>query len=506
MNDAKVTRLETRHVTPAGAATRAHPGRGAHVPEPSVKPATPPPLPRTPPATAARQQSPGQPHKPGDNALQAAAAVALLKLQSDMREARTPAELAYFVVNEPRQILRAQQIVFLERGSSKAFAVRAVSSVTHVDRSSPLVLWFEGLVKGLARRKTIGEAHEVELSSDKVGNGYPLRHMLWVPWLDRTGEAFAGMLLARTTPWPPADIALVRHVAGAFSHAWSALSSKPWRAAGMGLASRRTWALAVATAAAVMAVPVSMTALAPVEVVPRDPIIVTSGVEGVVRNVLVEPNASVQKGQVVVSLADTVLKNRLEIAEREVGVAETKYKKAAQLAFVDVRGRHELAEAQAELALKMSERDYARDLLERAEIKAERDGMAFFGDRKDLIGRPVAVGEKLMEIASPADVAFQVDLGVADAIVLHERARVRVYLDSDPLNPIEARLVRAGYQARVRENQQLAFRLVAEADPTHAAAARLGVRGTAQVYSDSVPLGFYLFRRPIAAARQWLGL
>ena len=66
--------------------------------------------------------------------------------------------------------------------------------------------------------------------------------------------------------------------------------------------------------------------------------------------------------------------------------------------------------------------------------------------------------------------------------------------------------MRAGYQARVRENQQLAFRLVAEADPAHAAAARLGVRGTAQVYSDSVPLGFYLFRRPIAAARQWLGL
>ncbi len=503
MNDGGATRLKTPHIAQARAAMRGHPGHGTTPSRPEAAPrrASPPPLPQTPPP-----RNPSQPHKPGDNPLQAAAAVALLKLQSDMREARTPAELAYFVANEPRQILRAQQIVLLERGGSKAFAVRAVSSVTHVDRSSPLVLWFEGLLKGLVRQKGIGEAREIQLPADKVADGYPLRHILWVPWLDRSGEVHAGMLLARTIPWPAADIALARHVAAAFSHAWSALSSKSWRAAHMGLASRRTWVLAAATVAALMTVPVSMTALAPVEVVPRDPIIVTSGVEGVVKHVLVEPNESVKKDQVLVSLADTILKNRLEIAEREVGVAETKYKKAAQLAFVDVRGRHELAVAQAELGLKMSERDYARDLLDRAEIKAERDGMAFFGDRKDLIGRPVAVGEKLMEIASPADVEFHIDLGVADAIVLHENARVKVYLDSDPLNPIEARLVRAAYQARVRENQQLAFRLVAEADPARTATTRLGVRGTAQVYSDSVPLGFYLFRRPIAAARQWLGL
>ena len=91
--------------------------------------------------------------------------------------------------------------------------------------------------------------------------------------------------------------------------------------------------------------------------------------------------------------------------------------------------------------------------------------------------------------------------------LLKDRALVRVFLDTDPLNPVRARLVRADKRATVRENQTLAFRLVAEAeDPLVSSRLLLGARGTAQVYSDNVPLGFYLFRLPISAVRQWIGL
>lgn len=255
-----------------------------------------------------------------------------------------------------------------------------------------------------------------------------------------------------------------------------------------------------------MAVPVPMTALAPVEIGPRETFVVTPGVEGIVRSIEVEPNAEVKAGQVLATLNDTAPRNRAEIAEREVLVADTKYRKTAQLAFVDARGRHEMAIARAELDLKIAERDYARELLQRTEIRAERDGVAFFADKKDLIGKPVTVGEKLMEIANPVSSEFRIELPVADAIVLRDNARVKIFLNSDPLNPVEARLVRASYKAAAREAQQFAFRLIAEATEPGTTAPRLGMRGTAQIYSDRVPLGFYLFRRPIAAARQWSGL
>lgn len=440
-----------------------------------------------------------------------AATAALLQLQSDLLGIRTRAELAYFVANEPRVILRAQQIVVLARGSRGDMRVRAVSSVTQVERSSPAILWFESVAAALDRAH--GLAVDCGFKSTAFGGGYqafgksyPLGHLLWVPWLDGEGRVFAGMLMARTTPFTSQEAALGRHLAGSFSQAWRAVGEPGWRKSRMIRASRKTLVGGAIAALLALAIPVPMTALAPVETAPRAPSIVTAGVEGVIQGVLVEPNQPIVAGQALVRMVDTTLRNRFEVAEREVGVAAMRYKKASQLAFSDIRGRHELAIAQAELELKTSERNYAADLLERAEIKADRGGIAFFADKKDLVGKPIAVGEKLMEIANPSEIEFRIDLAVADAIVLRDEARVKIFLDSDPMRSIEARVVRAAYRARVRENQQLAFRLVAEADPEAVAALRLGARGTAQIYSDRVPLGFYLLRRPLAAARQWLGL
>jgi HlyD family secretion protein/Biotin-lipoyl like len=440
-----------------------------------------------------------------------AAAMALLQLQAEMRRARSRTELAYFLANEPRRLLRAQQIVVLETRAGRGATIRAVSSLTNVDRSSPLVLWFESMVSALERDVGLNEPREFDAAAypsdyQAVQSGYPLRNFLWVPWIDAAGRTIGGSLLARSTPWNDRDIKVAMHLAGAFAHAWGAFDRHSVGSLVAPYFSRRTSIAAAVLVAALMLFPVSMTALAPVEVVPRDPFVVTSGVEGVIKNVHVAPNEAVVAGQVLITLSDTVLKNRLELAEREVAIAETKHKKSGQLAFIDVRGRHELAIATTELELKRAERAFARELLERTQIKAEREGIAFFADKRDLVGRPITVGEKLMEIASPDSSEFQIDLSVADAIVLGTGVRVKVFLDSDPLHPIEARLIRAAYKATLRETQQLAFRLVAETQTKPAGALRLGVRGTAQIYSDRVLLGFYLFRRPIAAARQWLGL
>jgi hypothetical protein len=145
-------------------------------------------------------------------------------------------------------------------------------------------------------------------------------------------------------------------------------------------------------------------------------------------------------------------------------------------------------------------------MLQRTIVMAQKPGVAFFADKRDLIGRPIAAGEKLMEIVDPESYQFNIDLPVSDAIVLKPGARVKVFLDSDPLHPIEATLVRSDYKARVKDNQILAFRLVAEPADTTSQKLRLGVRGTAEVYSDKAPLLMYVLRKPLAAARQYLGI
>lgn len=467
-----------------------------------------------------RAPKPSRPPRPGAPAPERnetagspapSAAGTLLKLESGLRETCSLAELHYFVANETRAVTRAQQVFVLTRVRRERLQITGVSALTLVDRTSPQIVWLEGVVARAGRQNDLTLPQEFDAAAfpaegDLAAQSYPLKYLLWVPFLDFDGLLLGGMLQARSIPWTAQDITIARHLAGAAAHAWLAIRPRSRASWLPSAVSHRAGFLTAALVAGLGCVPVSMSALAPVEVVARDPFVVTSSVEGVVAAVEVMPNAMVHNGQHLVRIADTVLKNRLAIAEREVLVAEARHKQAAQLAFVDVRGRHDLGVAQAELDLRLAERDYARDLLARTDIRAERDGIAVFAGKKDLVGRPAAVGEKLMEIADTQALEFRIDLPAADAIVLHDGARVDIFLDSDPLNPVEARLVRADYQARLRETQQLAFRLVAELLPGKERELRLGVRGTAQVYSDKVPLAFYLFRRPIAAARQWIGL
>ena len=252
---------------------------------------------------------------------------------------------------------------------------------------------------------------------------------------------------------------------------------------------------------------VPLRALAPVEIIARDPFIVAAPIDGVIDAIPVEPNQKVKSGDILVRLADTTLKNRFEVADREVQVAEARLKQSNQIAFSDPRGMHEIGIARAELSLKLAERDFARDLLAKTQIAAPHDGLAIYSDKRELIGRPVAVGERILEISEPAKVEARIDLPVADAIALTPGASVKLFLDSDPLHPWPATVQRADYKAKVGENDIVSFRVVARlsAQPDRPLP-RLGVRGTAQVSGNDVSLGLFLFRRPITYLRQWIGL
>ena len=438
------------------------------------------------------------------------AAAALLRLEAELRSANTTSELAYILANEPRGITRAQQIAVIKRVTTGQFRVSAVTGISRVDSAAPLILWFEELLHRLTRESRAETPQELHVSGfatayASVRDSYPLPFLLWLPFIDKQGTCFGGLLQARSVPWSENDIIIGKHIAGAGSQAHLALINGRKMASMAWLSSPKTAIFGGLVASALALIPVSMTALAPVEVAPRAAFIVTAGIDGVVETVTVAPNANVAKGEVLLRTTDITLRNRLEISEREVNVAESRVKKSQQMSFADARGRHDLAVAQAELDLKRAEREYAREMLSRTEIRAERDGVVLFSDVKDLIGKPVAVGEKLMEIADPNAIEFRVDLPLRDAIVLRAGARVKVFLDSDPINPVEAVVARADYKARMRDNQELAFRLIALSSGD-GSMPRLGVRGTAQVYSDRVALIFYLLRRPFAAVRQWTGL
>ena len=120
---------------------------------------------------------------------------------------------------------------------------------------------------------------------------------------------------------------------------------------------------------------------------------------------------------------DTVQRNKAEVAEKEVAVVAARVEKATSLAFSDPRGRQELGIARAELALKLAELEYARDILGQTVVTAIQPGIAVFSDPKDLVGKPLGIGDRLMLIAREGDAELKIALPAAILSFLHRDCR-----------------------------------------------------------------------------------
>jgi HlyD family secretion protein len=448
--------------------------------------------------------------KHGDEQSAVSSIVNLLKLEGEARSVKSVHDLRLLIANDARNLTRSRQIFVLSVFRGNRIKVEAVTSLASVDRNVPLIQFIERTLTRLAADAGITQSREFALhayadSHDATARTQPMSEALWLPLRNRRGDLFAGILMLRETPWAQDDHVLVKRLVETFEHAWH------WHAVSPVIRSNifdswRSHSLVMVLLAGLGSIPVSMTTLAPLEVASRQPFLVTAPLDGAIDDIPVAPNSQVHAGQPLVKFSDTSLRNRLAVAEREVQVAHTRVKRTMLVAVSDVQGRHELSIAQAELTVKSAERDFAKELLARTMIIASRSGLAVFRDKRELLGRPVAIGERLMEIVDPLQIELHINVAVSDAIVLHPGARVKVFLDSDPLHPVEATVVQADYLAKLNDGNILSFRAVAEFMDKEQSPARLGTRGTAQLFGTRVPMAYYLFRRPISAVRQWLGL
>ena len=435
------------------------------------------------------------------------AATGLLGIEREARRAETQVELGYLMVNGSRVAVAYRQAILVLR-KGKEHRVEAVSSLSAVDRNATFVRWIEKLVTAKLddenRSKVVSfDARRESQASDLDASAYPFPRMALVPLALRDGTVFGHLLFTREGAWEEPALVAAARLCETYSHAWEALAG-PARVKRR-MRSRTTWLAAAAVVAlAAGFLPVPLSVLAPAEVTAARPYTVAAPIDGVVERIAVEPNARVAKGTPLFEYNDVELRNRLELAGQAVSVAAARYEQAERNSFADARSKRELAVAASELALKRGEYEYANELLGKTVVRAGEDGLVIFSTKDEWTGRPVATGERIMRIADPSRVELTVQLPVGDAIVLEEGARVRLYLDADPLNAVEASLTSASYHAVPDATGVLAY-TVRAAFAEGVATPRIGLRGTAQIHGERVSAFYYLFRKPLAAIRQWTG-
>lgn len=431
----------------------------------------------------------------------------LLRVEGEIRACRSVDELSVLLVNELRKIMGARGAYFLDLHSGTPRVVK-VSGAGELDRNAPSIRWLEEELKARAPIPS-WKASALALrtgtaAEDGEGRTFPFSQGYWLPLKFLNAKPAFGILVVSEQMFSEGAIALGDRIAGTAAHAAVVIGRKSPRPR-MRLRYRVLLYAFCAALVAAMFYPVPMTALAPMEVIPQDAFVIAAPIDGVIDTIVVAPNSMVRAGDVVVRYVDTVPRNQLQVAEQEVSVAEAKLRQLQQSSFVDESAKRELAQSRAELRLKIAERDFARDTFDKSQIRAARDGIAVYADRKEWVGKPVATGQRILEIADLDKVELRANLPIAEVLNLKPGARVRAFLNGDPLHPVDAKITSVGHQAQMVEGQGLVYRIDARFDGGQTLP-RPGVRGTAQLFSDKAPLGYYLFRRPLTWIRQKVGL
>ena len=437
--------------------------------------------------------------------------VALLEFERQLQICASAREVAFCAVNDSFAVLKFDQAVLWRLDLFNRPVVTAASGLADVSGESPYLQWLNRAIRAFPSdpERAVQAFSLSSLPEDLATEGaeWCHEHLVACRLSGPDGLGRGGMLFSNSEPFRDGDIAVVEWMARSTGFAlWS------WRRERHGivkwLGGRKNLSL-VAAVLVVLAIlgniPVSLNALAPAEITPLRPIPVTSPIDGVIKKILVRPNQIVNADQPLVALDDTLLRNRLLVAQKALEIARADSQRAVRKAFSDENSRTELQVLQARVQEKSAEVAYVSELLERVVIEAPQGGLAIFANAEEWTGRPVHPGERIMTIADPSLIRVTIYMPPDDAVDLEQGAEVSVFLNVDPLNSIPAKIVRSSYEAMPTPEGTLAYVVLADLDPGHKFP-RIGLRGTAKVYSSNVTLAYYLLRKPIAFVRRNLGL
>lgn len=225
-----------------------------------------------------------------------------------------------------------------------------------------------------------------------------------------------------------------------------------------------------------------------------------------IESIKVQPNETVKADQVLAVLDDTSTRNRLAVSEKALEIAKADYQRAVNKAFGDDEAsRSEINVLEGRIKEKAAELVYLSELLKLLCITAPQGGIAIFNDTEEWRGRPVQPGERIMTLADPSLVAISINVSPDDAVQLAVGGEVTIILSIDPLSPINGKITQTSYEASLMPDNTLAYKVQAELLPG-TPVPRIGLKGSAKVYAEEVPLGYYLFRKPILFLRKTLGV
>lgn len=458
------------------------------------------------------------------------AILSLVALQKNARHKRKKAELEFLIVNQTFNLIPYRSCVYWE-WDGEAVSVRVASGLVELDPHGPYVLWLKNVIERVLKDKVLNRyhampepGHELALSASvevHPSDCSPDDEEDWKQWAsayallyilrDHDSDIIGGLWLDREKAFSEVEKAFLDDLSDAYSHALELFNARnktgrgvrSWRSIfSLSKSNIKRIALVIAI---IMLVPVRTSVTAPAEIAARAPYVVSVPFDGVIQSVDVLPGQAVKKGDLLVRMDSTTLRNKSEISMKEKETAEIAYMKTEREALIDKAKLAEIDILKSQVSTKDSEARFAEELLSKADIRAERDGVVIFSDINSLRGRPVSTGQQIMLLSDPEDSELLIRVPVDAMIKINETVPATFFLNATPLGFKKAKYESIGYQASPDPDGLLTYKIRASFDKTDDPP-RVGWTGTGKVYGDRTILAFNILRRPLVTLRRKLGL
>lgn len=453
---------------------------------------------------------------PPDEQIATIRVLALLnRLSLNAFKAKSKDKLIFLMLNDTLQILNYQRAVLWD--IEKEPQLLGVSGQVEISKDSALAQKWLRLVKelknkGNPQKITIESFEENKEIFKEIQEARTQPAIQWIP-VNIKDQPVLGFWLERWDGglWRNEDLEVLGFLTQAYGAAWEHFA-KPKRFAF--LTKKKTLAIALIVLLGLIFIRVPLRVVAPMEVVPKNPLHVTAPVDGVIEEVLVGPGESVKKGQPLAKYDESIAEHELKAAQKQVEMLKAELHRANTEVFGDKppptdadqsdRKLSDISVLRLQLEREEVQLSLINSQLEKMSLKSPEDGIVVIENPDEWRGHPVRIGDHILIVTDPFESKIRIWIPESDNVPFDKDKTIKVFLNTNPENDLAAHLIYISDSSSVNAKGVPSY--VAEADWVNPSKnVKIGLRGTAVLYGQDVSLLYLIIRRPWSFTRDFLG-
>ena len=439
----------------------------------------------------------------------------LLVLDDEIRKLNSIREFGFFITNETHRLIPYETAYLWKYHGIHSINITAQSGVAEVDQHALINLTLKRLITYYNHQhpeNTLLQVNlaKVEQDSPDLGLKYADIEMhfpqffLSYPLKNKSNERTGGLILFRDTEFTDSEIKTLNWLIASYEYTWQMLSHSKKIFHFKNFKKQPLIPIVIILVIGMLLFPIRISVLGTGMVIPKNPILINAPLQGVIRTFAVSPGETVKKGQLLLTLDKTDLLAEAEVNKRDLLLTQARLRTAINQGFDKKDNIADIPILQAQLAIDESHLNYTNTLLNKTQITSPIDGIVVFDSKEDWIGQPVQTGERILLIADQRQLELKIYLPITNSIAL-EKGDEGDFYPYGQLFSLSFKLKSLGYNAKLTPNKILSYELTAEFDEIEHLP-QLGSQGTVRIYSERVPLIYFLLRRPLQAFRQTFGI